>query len=208
MDYYIQNIFTAVLFAECFMGIALNMFIVAVYFMRWKALKSLETRDKILTSLGISRSLFMANVLIAYLMRSYFTWILKSILFNIGILLCGMLLHSTDLWITTVLCVFYCVKIANYSHELLTYMKTRISRLVPRFILASLLISLASSIPIIQYGLVLHTHNSTHGFLGNSTTNNANIGYAFLGQVIIFLLGSLLPFLVFCGAVYLLIRSL
>lgn len=191
------------------MGITLNLFIVVVQFMRWKTLKSLDTCDKILTCLGIFRSLFLANIFVAYLMRTYLTWIIQeSIFFNLGILLSGLLLHCTDLWITTILCVFYCVKIANYSHVFLVYMKTKISRLVPRFILASLLISVASSIPIVQYGLVLHRHNSTNVFPEDVIANNAEVGYAFIAQVIIFLLGSLLPFLFFCGAVYLLIRSL
>ncbi|XP_072264848.1 taste receptor type 2 member 102-like [Pyxicephalus adspersus] len=208
MESYITHISTAVLFAEGFLGMTINMIIVAIQFLRWKTVTSLEICDKIITCLGVSRSLLMANILFAYFMRTYGPWVMGSLFFNLSTLLVGMLLHSAELWITTVLCVFYCVKISQYSHQLLILMKSRISILVPRFIVASLIISLASSIPVIQYGLVLHSYNSSIGLPCNVTENNADVEFAFLAQIFIFFLGSLLPFLLLCSAMYLLLRSL
>lgn len=209
VNFILQKVLLAVLFVECFMGTVLNVFIVVVQFVRWKALKSMETRDKIITCLGISRSLFLANVVFAYIVALYFShWTNQNVFLTLIIWFSGMMLHYTNLWITTVLYMFYCLKIASYCCTWFIFMKTNISRLVPPFIVASLLVSVASSLPFGMYVFWLRQENSANFSLRNVTMNISNFQHKYQDQVIIFSVGSLLPFLLFSGAIYLLIQSL
>nr|XP_020647086.1 taste receptor type 2 member 134-like [Pogona vitticeps] len=47
---------------------------------------------------------------------------------------------------TAWLCVFYCVKIVNSTQSLFLWWKLRISRLIPRLIVGSLIFSLSAAI--------------------------------------------------------------
>ncbi|XP_040203558.1 taste receptor type 2 member 40-like [Rana temporaria] len=207
MDFILKKIFTAVLLAECFVGIKINVFIVAVFLKKWKELKSLDTCDKILTCLGIFRSFRMLFSLIYYLLIMYFPWLIQLHSFLSATLVIGMFLSLANLWITTVLCVFYCVKITNFSHKLFTFLKPRISRLVPWLLMASLLISLIFSFPAGWCIVHVELQNTTVGAMNNMTTPDVLIlnGH---NRLIIFFVPSLFPFIICCVAVSLLIKSL
>ncbi|NWW74439.1 T2R40 protein, partial [Climacteris rufus] len=56
------------------------------------------------------------------------------------------LTYST-LWFGAWLSVFYCIKVASFTHSFFIWLKQRIARLVPWMLLASLLYSFATSIP-------------------------------------------------------------
>ncbi|XP_066446137.1 taste receptor type 2 member 7-like, partial [Eleutherodactylus coqui] len=84
------------------------------------------------------------------------------------------------------------VKITNYNPKLFTFLKTRISSQVHWFILASLIISIAYSLPCGE----------------NMTFTKVLIHQNVQNEFLIFLLGSLLPFLILCVAFFLLIQYL
>ncbi|XP_018423973.1 PREDICTED: taste receptor type 2 member 9-like [Nanorana parkeri] len=202
-DFSLSVIFGALLFAECLVGIAINTFIVAVEFMKWKALRSLDTCNKILMSLGIARCCLLYNTILYYSIYLFYPWLLSNIITSSVFLVQTVFLYNINLWITGVLSVFYCVKITSYNHKVFIFMKTRISRLVPLFLVASLLLSIALSLPFGWYALFMDTEN-----LSNSSSSAMDIREDFQFQNLMFFLGSFTPFLILCGAVYLLIRSL
>ncbi|XP_068089335.1 taste receptor type 2 member 40-like [Hyperolius riggenbachi] len=204
----LQKVFAVVLAAECFVGITINVFISAVQIMKWKAVKSLESCDQILLCLAISRSLSLTSLSFDFIIRAYFPLTFLDLIIFSVVTLPRILLYYTSFWFTTVLCVFYCVKIANYKNRVFLYMKTRISKLVPQLIGASLLISLAFTIPFFWYFFQLHRQTLGNHFVGKVNMNNSSFEDNHRIQTIVYILGSSLPFLIFCGAVSLLIQSL
>ncbi|XP_075125742.1 taste receptor type 2 member 40-like [Leptodactylus fuscus] len=119
-----------------------------------------------------------------------------------------LLLNHANLWFATILCVFYCVKITNYSHKFFIFLKTRISSLVHWFILTSLLISVASSLPCGWYAYYLDQEGFTTGLAENTTFTNVVMYQDKQYRFLLFLVGSLPPLLIFCVAISLLIHSL
>ncbi|XP_018423971.1 PREDICTED: taste receptor type 2 member 40-like [Nanorana parkeri] len=207
MDSLLKSIFTAVLLAECFVGIQINSFIVAVFLRKFKVQKSLEACEKIITCLGVFRSFRMLHSLTYYFLEMYFPWLIRLPAFLSASLLIGLFFNLANLWITTVLCVFYCVKITNFSHKLFIFLKPRISRLAPWLLVASLLISLLFSLPAGWRIVNVQQQNSTVGAMNNRTMHDVLMLNG-QNRLTMFLVPSSLPFMIFCVAVSLLIRSL
>ncbi|XP_018423970.1 PREDICTED: taste receptor type 2 member 40-like [Nanorana parkeri] len=210
MEFSLHKLLLMVMLAECFVGVAFHIFIVSFQFLRWKTLKSQKTYNKILTCLAISRSFLLLHVSLFYILYLFFPWVLGSIILRSAFLVEVMLLNNTNLWITTFLFAFYCVKITTYNHTIFIYMKTRISRLVPHFILGCFLVSLVSSLPFgwcVFYLPQQISANMTVNF-SNMTMNNLFYKENAHNMLMLFIVGSFPPFVISCGAIYLLIRSL
>ncbi|MEE6516771.1 hypothetical protein FKM82_026489, partial [Ascaphus truei] len=190
-----------VLWIEFIFGITLNSFIVATTCMEWMTFKRLGTSDKILVCLGLARFCYQWGIMLHYLFGNNFPEIYLQIFW-----LVIMFMNFSSLWFATVLCVYYCVKIANYNHSLFTYVKVRINKIVPWLLLASLLTSLASSLPFSLY--ILNSNNSTNNLLKNNTVQDIIVLPDYTNQDIIYSLGISLPFTIFCVATFLLIKSL
>lgn len=204
MSLTLRIVFAAILYAECFIGITLNVFIMVAHFIRWRKPKSLDLFDKILIGLGFARTLFLCHACLTYTLDIFFPSVMLNIIATF--LMGGMFLHFSNLCMTTSLCVYYCVKITSYSHPLFILMKTKISTLIQWFALIALPTCLACSLPFGWYVFTYQRHNSTSSSLENSTgvvlyQNTSN-------QVIIFIVSSLPLMIIFYIAIYLLIRSL
>ncbi|XP_063775538.1 taste receptor type 2 member 4-like [Pseudophryne corroboree] len=186
-------------------GLLLNIYIVAQNFI-WRVKgHSLQTIDILMTSLGLVRILFLisyvpvissitAVIPIPVNIYQYYDTAVACVMF-------------CSLWWGTVLCVFYCVKITNYSNRLFLRLKMNISRMVPWLLLTSLLVSILCSLPCRWAVFSIHYMNSTQ--LTNDTNDgNVAININYTNVVITYLAGSIIPFLIFCAAVSLLIASL
>ncbi|MEE6518972.1 hypothetical protein FKM82_018019 [Ascaphus truei] len=92
------------------------------------------------------------------------------------------------------------------NHSLFIYVKVRINKIVPGLLLASLLTSLASSLPFGWY--IMNGNNSTNNLLKNSTVQDIIVVQNNTNQYIMYGLGTSLPFTIFCVATFLLIKSL
>ncbi|KAG9468281.1 hypothetical protein GDO78_023094 [Eleutherodactylus coqui] len=208
MDISIQYILTAVLHVMCLVGLTVNLIIVATHIMKWKSLKSLSTCDKILTSLAISRVLYLLCIIIRTSIFQFLPWLVQDIIVLPTLNILGMFVFYSSLWIATILCVFYCVKIATYNYKLFIFLKTRISTMVPWLIQASLVISLISSLLFGWYGYDLMPQNSSN----KSTENVTSYGLLTVpisnNRFLIFAVGSFPPFLILCFANFLLIHFL
>ncbi|XP_056419458.1 taste receptor type 2 member 39-like [Hyla sarda] len=203
----ITLVLLSVLYTECIAGVIINLIIVAANLMKWKTMKSLHIGDKILSSLATSRSLYLFIIFIFHLSILLDLW-KNTFLAESIIVIVTMVLHSSNLWFATVLCVFYCVKITSYNWKFFIFLKTKISTLAPWFLLASLLISISSSLPLVWHFYEIQIQNLANISITNMTLSryveDDNIHIRF----ILFLIISCPPFLVFLAADCLLLHSL
>ncbi|XP_075125737.1 taste receptor type 2 member 40-like [Leptodactylus fuscus] len=204
----LQNVVLALICIQCTVGIILNGFIVATNINNWRRLKTLQTCDKILGCLATSRCLLLFLITLLKALFIFFHQLFLSPVFVSSMFVGILLLNHANLWFATILCVFYCVKITNYSHKFFIFLKTRISSLVHWFILASLSISVTSSLPCGWYVYRLDQQEYSSVLVENSTFTKVMIYPNTQIQFLMFLMGSLPSFLIFCVAILLLIHSL
>ncbi|XP_075123027.1 taste receptor type 2 member 39-like [Leptodactylus fuscus] len=195
----------SVLYTVCLAGILVNTVILAAIFLKWKTQRCLPTYYKILICLLMSRSLHLLSYFFGYIISVFSSWSLLDTVFILPLTINLIILQFTNLWFATVLCVYYCVKITSYSWKLWILLKTKLSTLVPCLLLASLLISITSSLSFSFHALNLKPQNVMNG------TNMTGYNVApinFQAQSLITLLGSCPPFLIFCITIFLLLHSL
>ncbi|XP_054147716.1 taste receptor type 2 member 9-like [Melozone crissalis] len=131
---------------EAFPGMWINAFIVCVLCITWVQRKTLNSNEKILLLLGFSRF---------WCLCSSWTYVFVSDIFPYYLLVHRIfqLLHGSysffncsNLWVSSCLCGFYCIKIANFRNMFLSYMKVKIDRMVPWLLLGSMMFSLITGI--------------------------------------------------------------
>ncbi|XP_030042720.1 taste receptor type 2 member 40-like [Microcaecilia unicolor] len=189
---------------ESLIGFLANMFIMVVNGLDVANGQLLSPTDLLLTSLALSRFCFQGILMVTHVMYFF-----PNVTIRIGTFrsfqVLWMFFNISSLWLATWLCVFYCARIANFSHPLFVYVKVHISQWVPRLLLVSVLLSLACSLSL--------TTN-----LDNLTKNNEifanNTPPLFIGQtfyypwLIIYISSSAVPFALFWLAATLLLKSL
>uniref|UniRef100_A0A8C5MGL9 Taste receptor type 2 n=1 Tax=Leptobrachium leishanense TaxID=445787 RepID=A0A8C5MGL9_9ANUR len=190
---------------EFTIGLALNGFIVTVNLIWWWKSRTLQTLDLMILNLGLARVMHLI-IYSMYESPLFTNMTLHGTEYLLPINLCaGACIYYYNLWSGALLCIFYCVKITNYSHRFFTYLKRNLARLVPRFLVASLAISFGCCLP---FGWFLYD---------TETINSINVTGEFYEQrvvqhiyniLIIHIGSSALPLFLFCTAFSLLIRSL
>nr|BCL40364.1 taste receptor, type 2, member 16 [Hapalemur griseus] len=138
--------------------------IVAVLCKEWLQVKRLSPVDMILTSLGICRFILQWASILSnfslYFNLNYAFWYISVIWEFSNVLI---------FWLTSLLAVFYCVKVTSFTNPIFFWLRWRISRSVPWLLLGSLMISCVTIIPsavnkFIQIQLITMEHlprNST-----------------------------------------------
>ncbi|KAM8962202.1 taste receptor type 2 member 40-like [Pelodytes ibericus] len=139
----------AVLGSTTIMGIITNCLIVSVNFSKKEKGKSLSSTDLILVTLGIS------NIIFQFVMAANDVMIIlwSDIYFYDGIFstfksLLYFPIYSS-FWFTVCLCVYYCLQIVIFTHPFLMRLKFGISKLVPWFLVSSVLTSITISVPAV-----------------------------------------------------------
>uniref|UniRef100_A0A8C5MFM4 Taste receptor type 2 n=1 Tax=Leptobrachium leishanense TaxID=445787 RepID=A0A8C5MFM4_9ANUR len=186
-------------------GLALNGFIVTVNLIWWWKSRTVQTVDLIILNLGLAR---LIHFIISSIYESplFTNMTVHDLEYALAIFLCVVTcINNYSLWLGALLCVFYCVKLTNYSQRFFTYLKLNISKLVPGFLVASLATSFFCSLPFGWFVYDIKTFNSTNvtgGFYEQRIVLN------YFNLLIIYIGGSALPLFLFCSAFSLLIRSL
>ncbi|XP_077137922.1 taste receptor type 2 member 40-like [Ranitomeya variabilis] len=208
MEASIQNVLAAILTTECLVGFTVTLIILADNFMKWKRLNSLKTSDKILSSLAMTRVLYFSSIILWTSVFHSLSWLenIETVLSAIYIV--AIFTIHTSHWFATILCVFYCVKIVTYNNKLLVFLKTRISTMVPWLMLASLLISLISSLPLIWFGYDVNLQNFSNVSTENTMEKKRLVIPNVNNQIMMFSLGSFLPLMILCVALIMLIHFL
>ncbi|NWV04639.1 T2R40 protein, partial [Ptilonorhynchus violaceus] len=109
--------------------------------------KTWSPYDMIMISLSLSRIILQFWNTLDFLMSLFFdTYYYKENVLVVSKII-FMFLNCSGLWFSAWLNVFYCIKIANFTHSFFIWLKQRIAQLVPWMLLTSLLCSFAATIP-------------------------------------------------------------
>ncbi|XP_064503486.1 taste receptor type 2 member 105-like [Pseudopipra pipra] len=163
----------AIVTLETFAGMWINAFIVSVICMAWIKRKTLNSNEKILLFLGSSRFWYLC---IAWVF-SIFLIIYPNYLHVHPIFQLLESAHSffnfSNLWVSASLCVFYCIKIANFRNSFFIYLKVKIDRIVPCLLLGSVLFSLV--IGTIVYNIMDKALSNNCNFTSQGGISKASI---------------------------------
>ncbi|XP_069470022.1 taste receptor type 2 member 7-like [Ambystoma mexicanum] len=152
-------------------GLLGNMSILTLNILDWMKSLDLTSCDLIVSGLGVSniclQFAFFASYLCSLINLEFFQrhavqYFLTSKCF----------FDLLSLWITTWLCLYYCVRIVNCSWPPFLWVKEKFSKMVPWLILYSTIVSLAISLPRIWDFLRVTSANSTLNISSNSTPTN------------------------------------
>lgn len=182
---------------------AASAFIVVVGCVDWMNKRKIPSCDWILIGLSSSRFLLQGATLHSALFPEMMDWNwfrAHSVM---------LVLSSTAcLWFAACLSVFYCVKIATFSQHFFLWMKTRISGMVPWFLLGSVLISLVISLPFIWTDHSTYLCNATSSHLKNTTIGDPFGSISYSEGFVVYLTWATIPLLLFLTSSTLLITSL
>ncbi|XP_060114389.1 taste receptor type 2 member 40-like [Heteronotia binoei] len=160
----------AIIGAETIVGAWINAFIVTVCCIDRLKNKSLGAVDRILLVLATNRFCFLITGMLRLLCKTLSPKIYYSDFFYRGLKATLWFFISSNLWLAACLCLFYCLKIANFSHSLFVSLKLKISRAVPALLLSSALLSFVNTTPFFGmiYTFQCNIPNATAS--GNVTT--------------------------------------
>uniref|UniRef100_A0A8C3XMW1 Taste receptor type 2 n=1 Tax=Chelydra serpentina TaxID=8475 RepID=A0A8C3XMW1_CHESE len=130
-----------ILVSEAFVGMWINSFIVAVNCVGRVKQRCLSSSDTILTVLAFSRCCFLLKTTLQTFCSTFYPEIYYQNSIFQAFRAVTWFLNSSNQWFAACLCVFYCVKIANFSNPLFICLKFKISRLLPWLLLGSVLLS-------------------------------------------------------------------
>ncbi|NXX74064.1 T2R41 protein, partial [Urocolius indicus] len=157
----------AIITLQAFSGMWINAFIVSVLCIAWVKKRTFNSNEKILLFLGCSRFL---HICIAWvfafisLLRPCYICIHPTVqLFTSA----QSFFNTCNLWVSACLCLFYCIKIANFRHVFFIYLKVKIDRIVPWLLLGSALLSFVICIVIYDTIDKVHCKNLNSTTAGN-----------------------------------------
>ncbi|XP_029470258.1 taste receptor type 2 member 8-like [Rhinatrema bivittatum] len=230
----VKTVTLIILAAFTALGSVVNGFIVAVNGIDWVKSRHLNSIDVILTCLGAARFCFQWGILLENILFAVYPDLSNQTESSNILLFTWVFLEFSSFWFACCLSVFYCTKIASFSHPLFIFLKLKIPGIVPWVLLGSVLASIVTSIPT-AWGYYKENHsNSTTGLSPNNSnlinctlawdlckehqynftkriTRNAgglNVAFNYNYLISILFLGYSLPFFIFCVAALLLIGSL
>ncbi|NXU96390.1 TA2R7 protein, partial [Cettia cetti] len=130
----------------------INAFILCVLCIGWVKKKTLNSNEKILLLLACSRFWYLGISWVYVLFSEIYPYCL--LVHPIFQLLQGSctIFNCSNLWVSACLCVFYCIKIANFRNSFFIYLKAKIDRMVPWLLLGSVIFSLF--IGILVYNII------------------------------------------------------
>ncbi|NXC11101.1 TA2R7 protein, partial [Orthonyx spaldingii] len=163
----------AIITLETFAGVWINAFVVCVLCIAWVRKKTLNSSEKILLLLGCSRFCYLCiSWVYSFLSMIYPNYLYVHPVLQLIIFFQTLFDHS-NLWFSACLCVFYCIKIANFRNSFFIYLKIKIDRMVPWLVFGSGILALA--IAIIAYDIADKPHCNNRNSTGQGNFWKANI---------------------------------
>ncbi|XP_010575049.1 PREDICTED: taste receptor type 2 member 40-like [Haliaeetus leucocephalus] len=192
---------------EVVAGFIGNGFITAVNIINWIKSKKISSADKILIFLSTSRLILQVTILM-HIHSLYFAdaFKLASVYKAFGAV--WMFVNHASLWFSTWLYVLYCVKIINVTQWLLLQIKLRIAGMVPWLLLGSLVISSATSLPLLWITPSTYLCSSTGNCIENRTAHITDWDRSYLYLLLLYFVGCFFPLVLSVVTSALLITSL
>ncbi|NWY66319.1 TA2R9 protein, partial [Erithacus rubecula] len=160
-------IIVAIISLEAFAGMWINAFIVCVLCIGWVRKKTLNSNEKILLLLGCSRICFLCfSWIYSFLYIIYPNYLHVHTILQI-IASFQTFVNYSNLWVSASLCVFYCIKIANFRNSIFNYLKVKIERMVLWLLLGSGVSAFAMGIITYDLTETMQSNNITVTCLGN-----------------------------------------
>ncbi|XP_048193608.1 taste receptor type 2 member 16 [Perognathus longimembris pacificus] len=135
-------IFIFIYVLESLTIIAQSSFVIAVLGREWVRAKRLSPLEMILTSLSSCRFCLQ---LLSMIYDFCFFMNPSKIFWSIA--LCWEFTSHVTVWLTSLLALFYCVKVSSFTHPIFFWLRWRVLRLVPQLILGTLVIAFVTTIP-------------------------------------------------------------
>ncbi|NWW08806.1 TA2R9 protein, partial [Oreocharis arfaki] len=163
----------AIITLEAFAGLWINAFLVCVLCIAWVKKKSLNSNEKILLLLGCSRICYLCfSWVYSFLSIIYPNYLHVNPILQL-IISFQTFFNYSNLWVSACLCVFYCIKIANFKNSFFIYLKVKIDRIVPWLLLGSGISAL--SISIVAYDIADKPHCNNRNSTGQGNFWKASI---------------------------------
>ncbi|XP_005083156.1 taste receptor type 2 member 143-like [Mesocricetus auratus] len=171
-----------------------NGFLIIVLGREWVQNGVLSAADMIVASLASSRFCLHGLAILNNLLASF------GFCYHANLL--GILWDFTNtliLWQTAWLAIFYCVKISSFSHPVLLWLKWRISQLVPRLLLSSIIMGGLSAVVSTTGNIFAIQMIISRASLGNCTLGHMTLDffrYWYLSHAVLMWLTPFFLFLV------------
>ncbi|XP_005078114.1 taste receptor type 2 member 16 [Mesocricetus auratus] len=176
---------------------------VAVLCREWMNFQRLSPVEMILISLGMSHfCLQWASVLYNFgtFYRPVYVFWKASVIWEF--------MNILTFWLTSLLAVFYCVKVSSFTHPIFLWLRWKILKLVPWLILGALIASCLSIIPsVAKYHIQMELITLDHLPRNSSLIIRLKMFEQYLSNPLK-MIGFGVPFLVFLVSIILLIVSL
>ncbi|XP_027731065.1 taste receptor type 2 member 7-like [Vombatus ursinus] len=186
-----EKILMALITGEFLLGFLVNVFIVLVNGIDCVKSKKLLQSDLILVSLAISR----IGLSCAIIWNSYSILISFDVPSRVRIMdVFFVLTHTANIWFSTILSIFYFLKITNFSNPLFLWMKWRIDRMLFMLLWGPLIISLSIIFPMMER-MHYYYHNIFSGGKKRNVSQDVQVSKnKLLVLQVFFGLLSLIPF--------------
>ncbi|XP_077015189.1 taste receptor type 2 member 3-like [Tamandua tetradactyla] len=143
-------LFLVVFVSQFILGMLGNGFIGLINGGTWLRSKRISLPDFIIINLALSRMVLLVILFTdGTLLVFSFKWHESGILMQVVDVFWTFTNHLS-LWLATCLSVFYCLKIASFSHPMFLWLKGRVSRVVVWMLLGALLSSCGSTVSLIH----------------------------------------------------------
>ncbi|XP_043823491.1 taste receptor type 2 member 3-like [Dromiciops gliroides] len=200
-----NSMFLVVFIIELVLGFCCNSFIGLLSFINWVKSKRMTLFDFIITSLSLSR-LCLLWVIIFDILKLIYPNFSEAMTTDEIIDIIWLFINHLSIWLTTCLSVYYCLKIANFSHSVFLWLKWRVSYVVIWILLGSVFFSFFSiSSPIKDLSV---SFSSTQITLITNCTENTIKKRSYSLRLIFSALWMVIPLVVIICSSLLLILSL
>ncbi|KAM3931044.1 taste receptor type 2 member 140-like [Leptodactylus fuscus] len=121
-------------------GFLINVFIVAVTICEWKKGRPVSKTDQVITSLGITRMIFQGACLLLIIIYTYVPGM--NILFYLCVGFLQFISVYSNIWLSTLLSVVFCLQIFTLHNVFFLRLKTFVLQRVSHLIMAVLVVSI------------------------------------------------------------------